>query len=126
MSKKPDFFLSAAGEHDALTKPRACWAKGRLKNHVRDDYLHVKIDPPLAVQSCGFGDHDIVDLVLSTRHKGFTLFPITEWPSFVYIARITDLVVVDTGVILPNQVEPLAWGMIFPTYDEAHAMLAKM
>lgn len=125
MGKKPDFFLSAAGESDELATPRACWTIGRLTDNHRDDYMLIKIEPSLSGQKFGLGDKEIEHLVIATRHKGFTLFPVTEWPSFVYIARILDESIVKTGVMLPNQVEPLSWGMIFRTYDDANLATGK-
>lgn len=118
MRKKPDFFLNAAGEHAELTNPRACWVKGRLSDDVRDDYMLVEIEPPLIGQKYGLGDRDINHLIIATRHKDFTLFPITEWPSYVYICRILDETIIGTKAFASEQVEMLAWGMIYRTPDE--------
>lgn len=114
----PDFFLSSSGEYKSLSVPRACWAKARLSDEVRDDYMLIKIEPPLIGQEFGLGDKDITQLVISTRHKGYTLYPITEWPSFVYVARILDDSILKNLSFKQNQVELIAWAMIFPTLKE--------
>lgn len=119
MLKKPDFFLSAAGEHAELSNPRACWVKSRLKDDVRDDYMLIEIEPPLIGQRYGLGGRDITHLIIATRHQGFTLFPITEWPSYVYIFRVLDETIIGETSFTPNQVEMIAWGMIYRMLDEA-------
>jgi hypothetical protein len=121
MGYEADLFLTTAGENEKLAVPRACWVKGRLKDHVRDDYMLIRIDPPLVGQGFGFGDRDIFDLIISTRFEGASLFPITEWPSHVYVSRILDEEIVTTLVLRKDQVELVAWGMLFKTLDEANA-----
>lgn len=67
MENEADFYLTAAGESEKLAVPRACWVKGRLKDHVRDDHMLIRIEPPLVGQGFGLGDKDIFDLIISTR-----------------------------------------------------------
>ena len=46
MRKNADFFISAACEmRGDLATIRACWAKWRLQNDVRDDHMPIEIDP---------------------------------------------------------------------------------
>ncbi len=92
-SREPDFLLSAAGEMrpDAdLSLPRACWTKARLRNEIRDDYMLIDVDPPVIGQPYGLGSEDITQLIIATRWKGCTLFPVTEWNCSVYVVRILD------------------------------------
>lgn len=117
----PDFFLSAAGEYRPLERPRACRAKARLRDLVRDDYMLVEIEPTLLGQTFGLGDRDISRLILSTRYQGSTLFPITEWPSHVYVTRILDETVLQTLSFTKSQVELIAWAVMFRTLEEAKA-----
>ena len=125
METKPDFFLSAAGENEELAAPRACWIKGRLKDRVRDDHMLIEVRPPLIGQRYGLGGKNIVNLILSARYEGFSLFPIKEWPCHVYIARMLDETIAARLAFTPNQVEVIAWGMIFRTLDEANAHAKK-
>jgi|SRR5450755_1030801 len=120
MEKKPDFFLSAVGEmRGDLAVPRACWNKDRLRDEVRNDYMLVEVEPPVIGQRYGLGNQDIPELIISTRHHGFSLFPVTEWPSRVYVARILDPSIIQSLVFTRGQVEVIGWGMIFRTEDEA-------
>src|SRR2546429_2573950 len=113
MENEPDFFLCARGESRALSEPRACWARARLQDDIRDDYMLVEIQPPLIGQKYGLGGDDINQLVLATRHAGRSLYPISEWPSYVYVFRILDYSLITQSTFTANQVEMLTWGMIF-------------
>jgi len=121
MEKEADFFLTAAGESEELTVPRACWVKGRLGDSVRDDHMLIEIRPPLGGQRYGLGSRDITTLVLSARYQGVSLFPITEWPCHVYISRMLDETITRTLVFSRGQTEIVAWAMIFRSLDEANA-----
>ncbi len=118
----PSFFLTTAGEYSGLAEPRACWTIGRLKDAVRDDYLLVEIEPPLSGQSFGLGAKDIAFLLLSTKLKGRSLFPITEWPCYVFVSRVLDEAVLKSLAFSAGQVEMIAWGFLYPTLEEATAV----
>lgn len=122
MKNKPDLFLSAAGEvRGDLSIPRACRIKGRLRDEVRDDHMLIEIEPPLVGQTYGLGSQDITALIISARRQGFSLFPVKEWPCHVYISRILDASIIKTLAFTRNQVEAIAWGMVYATLDEAKA-----
>jgi hypothetical protein len=114
----PIFYLTTAGEYQLLSKPRACWFIRRLRDVNRDDYMLVKIDPPLIGQSFGLGGNDVTTLLLSTRHRGFSLYPVTQWPTYVYVARIADPRVLEAESFTPEQVQLIAWGEIFADLHE--------
>ena len=114
----PAFYLSAAGEYKPLSTPRACWVEARLRNLLRDDYMLVRIAPPVQAVAGGV-TQEIDRVILQARYTGYSLFPISEWPSFVYIYRVLDPIVIKTHQIDHAQVEMLAWGMIFPTRADA-------
>ncbi len=115
----PEFFLSTAGEYGPLAAPRACWQRARLRDDVRDDQMLIEIDPALDGQRFGLGGKDVKHLIICSRHDGQTLYPITEWPSYVYVARVVDDAVCKTLTFKREQVELIAWGMLFRTLDEA-------
>jgi hypothetical protein len=126
MQQSPDFFLSCAGEYKPLSEPRACWAKARLRNAARDDYMLIEIKPPLIGQPFGLAGEDITQLIISTRLQGDTLYPITQWPVSVYVSRILDGTILTTRSFKSNQVELIAWGMIFRTHEAAMANIIKV
>jgi hypothetical protein len=120
MANEPDFFLTTAGElRELLVEPRACWNVGRLRDAVRDDYMVVMIEPELIGQGFGLGSEDIRQLIISSRLQGFTLFPTSQFPCPVYVARILDEAVLRSGSFTRDQVELIAWGTIVKTREEA-------
>lgn len=121
----PDFYLSAAGEYTPLAEPRACWAKGRLRDSVRDDHLLVEIEPSLSGQLFGVGAAEIELLILSAKLAGYTLFPVSKWPAFVYVARVLDDSILRTRSFDKGQVELIAWATIYPSREEADAVAGR-
>ena len=111
--------MSTAGEYEPLAGPRACWPLARLRDDVRDDHMLIRIHPALIGQPFGLGPTDIQHLILSARHRGRTLYPISEWPFSVYVARILDDAVRGLCAFTREQIEIIAWGMLFRTEVEA-------
>lgn len=122
MIAHPHFYLSTAGEYEALAEPRACAIRGRLRDLSRDDYMLVEIDPPLVGQGYGLGGQDINHLLLSTRFSGQTLFPITEWPISVYVTRVLNESILQSLSFTAEDVELVAWGKLFQDREEAEAV----
>lgn len=118
--------MSAAGEmRGDMEVPRACRAKGRLRDGVRDDYMLIEVEPPVIGQNYGLGDEDIRELVIATRHKGESLYQITKWPCPVYVARILDPCVVDSLTFTDDQVKMIAWALLFRTAEDVNAWVLK-
>lgn len=120
LNKHPDFYMSAAGEVVGdLAAPRACWVRARVRDVARDDHMLIEVAPPVMGQPYGLGSRDIGELIISARFQGSTLFPITEWPCHVYIARVLDRGVIESlAVSKKEQIEVIAWGSIFRTLEE--------
>jgi len=119
MDRPPDFFMSTAGEYEPLAAPRVSWEKARLRDVVRDDHMLIEIEPGLAGQRFGLGSIEIVQLIISARHRGRTLYPISEWPLYVYVARIPDRAIIESLSFTREQIELIAWGTLFRTREEA-------
>src|SRR4029453_1260160 len=77
--QNPDFFL-ASSESYQLMEPRSCKRIKQVHSDNRDDLLLVKVKPPLIGQLYGLGGRNIDTLLIATRHKGDSLFPIRKWP----------------------------------------------
>jgi hypothetical protein len=90
-----------------------------MRDEQRDDYMMIEIEPLLEGQQLGLGSSSISLLVVSSRHSEQTLFPISEWPSFVYVARILDDSITSSLQFSRGQVELIAWGSLFRTLEQA-------
>jgi hypothetical protein len=119
----PQFFLDMT-ETGNLQELRACWEAARLGDNVRDDYMLINIDPPILGQKYGLGDKDIHFVILGTRLEGSTLYPIAKWPVFVYVIRILDEAILSVKKFRVNQVEMIAWGILYQTREDAESALA--
>jgi hypothetical protein len=116
----PDFFL-ASSEGYRLEEPRSCKRIKRVRSDNRDDLLLVKVEPPLIGQPYGLGGRDIDTLLVVTRHKGDSLFPIKEWPVFVHVARLLIENPEERELIHDNEFESIAWAELYATEAAARA-----
>jgi hypothetical protein len=114
-----DFYI-ASSEGYQMDSPRRCKAIKRLRGVDRDDYLLIAIDPPLNGQVFGLGGRDLDQVIIATRHRGDSLFPINAWPVFVHVARL--LVPYEGQDAVGNdEVESFAWAELYPTEEAARA-----
>ena len=113
----PDFYLTS---NETYTKfdIRKCFIKERLKVEKRDDYLRVSIIPTIVGQQYGLGDKEIEDIVLATRFDGHSLFPVSEWPMPVYICRILNEKIINSGKAKASDLEIIAWGEIHQEIED--------
>jgi hypothetical protein len=125
MKQPTNCFLTTCGEYSELTEPRACHTLDRLKDQNHNDYMLVEIDPPLSGRTFGLGSQDIRHLLLSTTLANKSLFPITEWPAYVYVTRMLDESVLTNLEFTAQQVELIARGFLYPSLDEAAAAAAR-
>jgi hypothetical protein len=95
-----------------------------MRDELRDDYMLIEIAPALAGQIFGLGSADISMLIISSRHCGRTLFPVSEWPSYVYVARMLDDSIASSLEFTRSQVELIAWGSLFRTLEQARGHAA--
>jgi len=116
--QNPDFFL-ASSEGYSLEEPRSCKRIKRVRSDNRDDLLLVKIEPPIVGQPYGLAGQDIDTLLIATRHKGNSLFPIKKWPVFVHVARLLIEDPERREQIHDNEFQSIAWAELYPTKDEA-------
>lgn len=120
MATRPDFYLDPT-ENGDLRELRSCWRRGTLKDTRGTEYLVVEISPPIIGQGYGLGEKDISRVLLSPRHQGHSLFPITSWPEFVYVTRLVDESALASGTATDNQVEMILWGVLYSSRAAAEA-----
>lgn len=114
-----DFYLVST-ELAAPYAPRTCSAIQRIRSDVRDDLAVVTIDPPLSRTTFGT-DADVRYLILASRLQGSSLFPIVEWPTFVYVCRVESWPVqADIG---SQPLTILDWGAVHRTKADAQKAL---
>ena len=124
MDDRQHLYLSAAGESIELAKPRECWEIKRMRDAVRADYMLISIEPPYR-EPQGIGYRDVYKLVIATRFRGYSLYPITSWPCHVSVFLMANEEI-GTGLeIAAGQIRNVAWAMLFQTLAEAEAHAKK-
>jgi hypothetical protein len=114
----PDFYLVST-EDRKFGEPRACYRLKRMYGDGRDDYLLIRIDPPIIGQRYGLGARDIDKVIIATRHSGGSLFPINEWGLHVHVARVLMDNPESREVIHDSEMEEIDWAALAPTMEEA-------
>ena len=113
-NRAPDFYLASSEGYNMET-PRKSYIIKRLRGTYRDDYLLVRIDPPLIGQYYGLGGRDIDKLIVATKYKGDSLFPVTQWPVFVHVARFLSGDPEEFDVIQNSDLEEIGWAELYET-----------
>lgn len=114
----PAFFL-ASTEGYGLSTPRACYPIRDVKVGNNAKIVLCYIDPPIIGQPYGLGGKDIEFVLLASRHEGFSISPVTQWPGYVHVARIKGSPPYDEAEYQKDQVEEIGWGEIYSSSEEA-------
>lgn len=110
------YYLSSL--ESALFEPtRECHFIKILSFDTGKECALVKLNPPVVGQSFVAGDIEYV--VLANRHEGNSLFPIREFPCFVFITRPLITNILDVQSIKKSDLEILAWGELYRTASDA-------
>lgn len=121
--KMEEFYLIST-ELRTPYEPRACRILKRLRSTIRDDLAHVTIDPPISKEIYNTKD-DITELILGSRLEGSTLFPISEWPTSVYICRLKNHAISPFPEIIDAaNLVIMDWGEIHRLREDAIKALA--
>lgn len=90
----------------------------------RDDLLLVKISPPVIAERHGSRVHNVDTVLLATRHKGGSLFPIIEWPVSVHVIRPLIDDVERRDKLESGEFENIAWAEVYKSEDDAQRKAA--
>jgi hypothetical protein len=119
MNRTPSFYLVSV-ETMPYIDPRACHLLEVLRSQERqDDFLRVQIVPPLEHAQ----NHN--EVVLATRYIGSSLNPISEWPIDVYVCRILNASIRNSGKVSSRDLQILFIGQLLPSLKEAEEFLDK-
>jgi len=111
------YYLSSL-DSSRFAPVRECMLVGRLLFDTGKPAAMMKIDPPVIGQDFNLGT-DIDTVLLANRHEGETLFPIKEFPCFVYICRFLIEVPYNDQIISNKDVEIVGWGELYKSRKDA-------
>lgn len=119
---QPDFYLTSS-EGYGLEEVRACYKEMRLMNGHPDGYMICEVDPPIMGQPYGLGGQDIHRIAIASRHSGYSVFVINDWPAYVHVARLTHGFPGDKFVIAEDEIESIGWAEVYESLLAAKASL---
>jgi len=108
----PDFYMTSS-EDSRLRQLRKCYIVKRFPSPDRDDYLLIRIFPALDGEIFGVAGGEIEQLIIATRHKGISLFPVQKWPVAVYVLRVLTKNIEETRTITDDEIALLGWAEIY-------------
>jgi hypothetical protein len=97
---------------------RECAIIRRLAFHSGKECALVRLSPGVTQQNLDFFEESDT-FVLSNRHEGMSLFPILEYPCFVFICRINISNIKIHDAIDKSDVEVIGWGELYRTRVDA-------
>ena len=113
---EPDFYLASTDYYN-LEKPRRVWRIKRMSIPNRDDLLLVKVDPPIVGE--GLVGSSVDHVLLAARHKGASLFPISEWPTSVHVIRPSISNFAVRSNLSDGEFESIAWAEVYQSEEQA-------
>lgn len=115
-NSRPDFYL-ASDEIRPPFEPKACYFMDRISAvGGRDDYMLVTIYPPIQGR---YGEDDIDEVILAAHHAGQTLFPISEYPMYVYVCHMKIPEIKTFKKADAKSLEIMFWGQLYRDLDVA-------
>lgn len=109
----PDFYMFSSDSYSLADQPRSCFKRKSLYGSLVDGYILCDIDPVLIGQSYGLGARDIDQVIIASRLEGMSLFPIGEWPTYVYVFRPLIKNIELKTFIEQTDIELIAWAEIY-------------
>jgi len=111
------YYLSSLDS--ARLKPvRECELTGCVRFRSGKEAALVKVFPGVVGQDFGVVD-DLEHLVVTNRHEGEGLFPITSFPCFVFVCRPLVPNIEEAGELDASDVEIIGWGELYRSRADA-------
>jgi len=113
-----DVYYLSSLDSTTFEPTRKCRFLNKLTFDTGKECVFAELEPPVVGQQFGTRE-DIKYVVLANRHEGDTLFPIKEFPCFVFITRPLIENIFNIPVITKDDLHILAWGELYRTASDA-------
>lgn len=113
----PDFYITSSEGY--LPTVHKCFSLKRLRLINRDDLLLIRIEPSLLGRSYDLPTEEMDKIVIASRQRGMTLFPITKWPTMVYVLALLIKDPENIEELKENECKLIAWAEIYQTELDA-------
>lgn len=117
MNTKGILYLSSL-ESSRFVPVRECRLIRRMSFDTEKQCALVKIEPPVIGQDFAQGA-DIDTVLLTNRHEGETLFPISDFPCFVFICRPLIEGIESREIVTKDDMEIIGWGELYRSQNDA-------
>jgi hypothetical protein len=111
------YYLSSL-ESETFKPTRKCIFLNKLHFDTGKECVIAEIDPPVPGQHFGTSE-DIKHVIFTNRYEGDTLFPVNEYPCFVFITKPLFDNIFKAQVITKDDLQILAWGELYRTALDA-------
>jgi hypothetical protein len=119
MNNNHIYFLTST-EYQPTLIPRKSWIIDKLWSEERQDFfLHLQIDPPIIGRKVGIKQDIINEVVIATRHRSTSLYPLEKLPISVYICHIINNEIKQIGKVSAKDLEIIMIGEIYDTLEDA-------
>jgi hypothetical protein len=108
----PDFYLTSSEGYE-LELVRSCTKRKMLLGTNPDGYMLCDIFPSISNTGLEVNDHDITQLIFTSRHKGVSIFNHAEWPIYVHIAIPINNSLINEFCISDEDIKLIGWGEIY-------------
>ena len=116
---QPDvrYFLSSL-DSSRLEAVRECVLVKKLRFDTGKACALARLDPPVCGQEFGLAE-DVAIVVLAARLEGGTLFPLSEFPCSVFVARPSNAGIERCARISQGDLEVIGIGELYRSRDDA-------
>ena len=104
-------------------RPRYCELVRRLRSDETNELALVSIDPALPRRVYNLSS-ELTELILAPRLEGSGLFPVLEWPSYVYVCWMTSSANSVPEFISDSDLRILDWGAIYQSKVDAEKAIS--
>jgi len=122
-ANKEIVFLASKEHRGDWSRVRQAFLRGEITDSEGRLYLWIQVDPPVIGQPYGLGQENIGDLLLRPHFEGDSLFPISKFPTAVFIYRVIDNSLSVNKNLSTKTLELAAWGEIYETREHAEASM---
>lgn len=116
---RPTYFLSSL-ESARFGPVRACHVLRSLAFDTGKPAIAARIEPGVIGQDVNRGS-DVETVVLTARHEGASVDPVSEFPCFVFIAIPREGLDVFESPVAAEDLEIIGWGELYRTHEDAAA-----
>lgn len=111
------YYLSSLESYEFET-PRECVFVKKILITTGKEAIVARISPSVSSHKYSL-TNDIDYVVLTHRHEGYGLFPITKFPCFVFVAHPLVDNILDYDILDSSQLKIIVWAELYRTEEDA-------